>query len=299
MGIIEKLKGIIGKEYKYGQMCRALDIPTKSGEAKIKQLNDLQNYCEIEVLSSPTRYVVKDVYEGAVEAIRDMDKMQYVFDSALFQALLNNHCQPLYMSDMELLLLFKEVNESFKQTFDKEAMEKKGVEYIYMVETSHIVYKMLRQWTKRRIQQMEKRMIILPRMGFRVYAKIGKYIVKRDVPFNSELEDWCKSVYRRAIEDTMPKDWKGEWVPLAVWQNFEFRLNELAQERNYFMVKKVTVISPPDEKWMVERLKQIYKQAPELKKINSEACRKVLNSKQLNFLTGEERQKYVDEVIKV
>ena len=64
----EKLLAIQGQELKYNKLCQALDVPTKVGNAKISQIDDLGMYCRLEQLSGPTRYVVQEVYDGALLA---------------------------------------------------------------------------------------------------------------------------------------------------------------------------------------------------------------------------------------
>ena len=66
--IIPRLKAIIGQELKYHQLCEALDIPRLGTRQKVNQLKQLQMYCEFEILSKPTRYIVNEVYEKEVKA---------------------------------------------------------------------------------------------------------------------------------------------------------------------------------------------------------------------------------------
>ena len=82
---------IQGQELKYNKLCQALDVPTKVGNAKISQIDDLGMYCRLEQLSSPTRYVVQEVYDGALLAeLNGNNKYQALFESALYRALIEN-----------------------------------------------------------------------------------------------------------------------------------------------------------------------------------------------------------------
>ena len=61
---------------------------------------------------------------------------------------------------MELLSLFHEVNENFSYSCNTGYMNLLGSNYRTLNEMSQIVYKILKRWTSRRMEQMEKRMII-------------------------------------------------------------------------------------------------------------------------------------------
>ena len=121
---------IQGQELKYNKLCQALDIPTKVGNAKISQIDDLGMYCRLEQLSSPTRYVVQEVYDGVLLAeLNGNNKYQALFESALYRALIENGDSPLYLSNMETLELFEEVNENFKIACNRDVMAQLGEDY--------------------------------------------------------------------------------------------------------------------------------------------------------------------------
>lgn len=61
----------------------------------------------------------------------------------------------------------------------------------------------------------------------------------------------------------------------------------------------LTVIAPaPREQYLRERLKDLYAETPELKLINNESCRKILETTQLDKYTTIERKRLVDISIK-
>lgn len=67
---IEKMKEIIGQKVKYKDLCQLLDIKYKSGNSKMKQLQDIQLYCKLRKDSSPIRYVIEEVYEEPIKDLR-------------------------------------------------------------------------------------------------------------------------------------------------------------------------------------------------------------------------------------
>lgn len=302
--LLTKLKEIQGEELKYKQLCQKLNLKIKSSDSKKSQLNDLQMYCQLDKLTSPTRYVVKEVYNDTILGLGILNKnnkYQLLFEAALYQAFLNNNGQALWLSNMEMLKLFQEVNENFSYACNSQAMKKMGQEFMYMAEMSQVVYKILRQWTKRRIEFMAKRDIVILRKGYRLYiqchGKYGPYKVSHNVPIGSEEEKICQEIYEQAVRDKMPEQWEGEWVPDWKWFEFEQYISKLTKERfnnKYCDLRHVTILSPPTEKWLENKLKETYKTIEAITGINEEACHKILTTSQLNENTGIQRKTFID-----
>lgn len=294
---------IQGRELKYNQLCKALNMPIKNGYAKTTQLADLEMYCQLERLSSPTRFAVKEVYDGdLLEALNGHNKYQALFEAALYQALINNHAEQLCLSNMEMLEMFEEVNENFRLACNKEAMSELGEDYIHFADMGQTAYKILKRWTQRRLKAMETRGIIITRRGYRLYSETPEgYIITTNVQPDSELEQTCQEIYNRAVREIMPQGWAGEWVGLQVWFKFESKIKKLTAERfdeHYIDLKPITIISPPREQYLREQLKDLYTETPELKLINNESCRKILETTQLDKYTTLERKRLVDISIK-
>lgn len=317
---LENLKSIIGKEVKYKQMCEIIGIPVKSGASKKAQIKDLQSYCSLSILKNPTKFVVEEVYDEAFTIINDIsanNKYQKIFDAALYHALIKNHGQPLYVSGLELIQLFEEVNENFDVTFNKEALQKIGQEYLYMNSISDILYRVLKQWTEHKLKSMDKRGIIRLAYGYRVYKKIhgtkGDFLIKYDVPQTSidnivELDQLCMTIYSKVHERCFPflqesyiqekKDKKEKinyFIPEYKLKLFNEELDKeifKATNGTYCKMKRVKVITPCQKEWLQEKLKQIYTEYPALDEITNEVCNKVLTIKQLDDFTGAERKLY-------
>ena len=298
---IEKLQEMQGQELKYKDLCNELDIPYKTGKSKQIQLNDLELYCNFVKLDSPTRYLITEVYDKPLTFLQDINsnnKYQLGFDAALYNAFLKNNCQDLYMSQLDLLSLFCEINDNFKLTLQKENFNDMGLlEFQYMSDFSKTVYRILSQWTNRRINSLKARSIIEERAGFRLYYywqdKYPKYI---NVPVDSELHMICRKIFIEASENILPKNWNGEWLNEYVWGQFKNKVNQLTFEYfegRYFSLKRIKVFTPYNQQWLEDKVKEIYKEAPELKDINNATKSKILSTKQLNQFTGEQREEYI------
>lgn len=317
---VSKLKTILGQELKYKLLCEKIGIPIKSGASKRAQLKDLQSYCKLEVLEKPTRFIVKEVYENIyniVNGINTNNKYQKIFDAALFHALLRNNGEPLYISNLELIALFQEVNENFFITFDINSLEKIGEEYKYMNCMTDVVYRVLKQWTDHKLKSMDKRGVIRLSQGFRVYKKYKsekcEYLIKYDVPQTTkgnvvELDALCMTIYTEVYERCFPylkeeyiqkkidkKEKVSYFIPEYKLALFNRELDKeifKATEGEYCKMKRVKIITPPKEEWLYKKLKEIYKQYPDLHAITDEVYNKVLTIKQLDDFTGYERKLY-------
>ena len=65
--LICKLNKIIGEELKYSELCRKLDLPVKTGNSKMAQLSNLENYCDMEIIDNyPTKYKIIHTYPEAI-----------------------------------------------------------------------------------------------------------------------------------------------------------------------------------------------------------------------------------------
>lgn len=280
----------------------ALDIPTKVGNAKIAQIDDLDMYCQLERLQGPTRFIVKEVYDNALLAeLNGNNKYQALFEAMMYKTLIANGDSPLYLSNMETLELFEEVNENFKIACNKDAMAQLGEDYANFADMGQVAYKILKQWTKRRLEIMELRGIVTTARGFRLYSRVNEYILTTNVAIDSELEKVCQEIYHRAVVEVMPMGWHGEWVGADKWRKFESKIKELVEEEfdgEFYDLKPITIIFPPRKQYLVEVLDKMYSETPELVAINNESCRKILETTQLDKYTENERKNLVDISIK-
>ena len=319
--IIPKLKAIIGQELKYNRLCEALDIPKLGTRQKEKQLKELFMYCDFDVLFKPTRYIVKEVYEKEVKAfdkINGNNKYQMMFDAVVYQAFLENNGEPIYVSTLDMLRLFSEVNENFVYTCSAENMAKLGEDFIYFTEMGQIAKKMLGQWTNNRLKNMAVRNFIVKQKAYRLYTEhkgqYGKFRIGHDFSTDSEVGKKCIAIMAQAIEEIVPSKYiqkatndkeedKMLWMPLPIYNLLQTRITQLTTEKfdgEYCDLKEISVLRPPDGQWIYKKLNEIYGQLPALQEINKEACKKILTSasSSLDKFTGAERKRFIEVNIK-
>lgn len=327
-GIIEKLKAIEGRELKYKKLCEALDLPVKTSNSKRAQLNNLKMYCNLIELDKPKRYLIKQVYDEELKALgltNGKNKFQLMFEAAVYQAFLKNDGAPLYFSNMDAIKLFREVNDNFTYACNPESMKLMGEEYEYMPEVGKIIYRILRQWTMRRIDFMHERHTALKETGYRLYKnkeyKGHKYVTFINVPKDSEMAKQCQAIYNRAVEEIMPEGWgvkdddedelfevesedekekkkSGKyWVPEHLWLTFENRISELVREAfngQFDTLKPIMILKPPTSEYVKEKLEKMCRELQALTHINAEACQKALTTSQLDHISNDQKKLFIE-----
>ena len=318
--IIPKLKAIVGQELKYNKLCDALGLPNVGTRSKVKQLKELQMYCDFDILPKPTRYVIREVYEKEAKVfnkINGNNKYQMMFDAVVYQTFLENGGEPIYVSTLDMLKLFSEVNENFVYTCSPENMIKLGEDFIYFTEMGRIAKKMLGAWTKDRIENMVTRSFLVKEKAYRLYTQhkgqYGVFRIRHDVNVDSDLGKQCMAIIAQAIEEVVPKKYleatsnggyKKLWMPLPIYNAFQTRIEQLVFEKfngEYCDLKEISVLKPPEGKWIYKKLTEIYKQIPAFQNINEEACRKILKSASMDFdkFTNAERKRFIEVNIKL
>lgn len=308
---IEKLPTIVGQEMNYRQLCRTLDLPERGGTQKAAQLRELQKYCELERIQGTQRYLVKQIYDENITAFieyLDAPDQQLLFDAMLYQTFLDNGCKPLHLSNTEMLMLFREVNENFLYTFNRQALNAINKNLVYMNDMSKIVYRILHQWTYRRIENLDARHIVFRRYGFRLYKTYevdGKqYTLRVNVKPDSEQEKRCQRVWATAMRQVLGVDYLGsldnpKWMQEAKWNQFEERVGELtkkefADDGGYDKLRSVSILSCPESSWLQASIDYILCTVGNPELINTEAKRKILGTTQLDTIcTNSQRQEFI------
>ena len=281
-----------------------MGLPVKYGNSKVAQLRDLDMYCQIDRIEGTTKYIISEVYDEAIlRELNGNDKYQAAFEASICKMFLENGDNPLYVSYMDMLKGFNEVNYNFPLLCNSENVEYLDESYSYFPQIGQSAYKILKEWTRDRIDKMNARGVALKRDGFRLYTHLGKATVIHNVKIDSEEEKICQQIWNIAVNKIMPEEWNGGWVNLETWEKFEKELKKLTIE--YFNgefddLKKIIILSPPRQSYVKEILRNLYNKNPDLKSINEEAGRKVLESRSKGLIAQKKKDKenFVEIAIK-
>ena len=312
---MDLIASLCDKPISYPEICEVINIPQATGKQKILQLENLSNYCDIQKIPNSPKYIISKIYneeEKALVRYLKAPQQQLLFDSALYKEFLKNGDSPLYLSNTQMLSMFNEVNSNFQYTFDRNIMESVGAEFVYMTDMTKEVYEILHQWTRRRLDNMANRFIIMKRRGFRLYSD-NFYSSFINVPSDSQLEKRCQKIMINSIsfifqndkyiirDDATNEVISFHWMPEGLWRKFENKINELTKEEfkeeGYNRLNLVTILSPAPQEIIKEKLLNAENRISEL---NEKAQEKILNSKSKNLLpfTEEQKKKYIEYNIK-
>lgn len=301
-----------GEGLTYTQLCSKLKLnPIPSPNAvhtKQNILSQLSQYCEIEekhIQGKSTLYFIKQIYsKPLISTIHKNNKFQEYIEQAILTKALEAPTKKLYLSNIEILYLTSLVNKNFKIICNADLAKKlKDREWLHT--EAYTIYSILYRWLRDRLNQMHSRHIIELQRGYRVYKTFinqqgQEIIIKQNVMKGTELEKKCQEVFAKAILSTpnVPKDWKGEWLPTTVYNELKKQIKIWAKiilkNEGWDNIRSINVIIP------VQNTELLQTQIKNIEKIlNSESKRKIHNTKQLNHLTGFEREVAVDELIDV
>ena len=290
-------------------ICNLLQCQIPNGTCSRKAfIKQLKQFCEIEEIKDngkATKYIIKQIYsKPLVETIHKNNKFQEYIEHAVLTKALAEPTNKLYLSNTEVLYLTSLINKNFKiicnWNFAKQLEDR-----TWLHSEAATIYSVLYRWLRERLIQMHSRHIIELQRGYRVYKtftnnKGQEITIKENVKKDSELEEKCKEVFVNAIKHTygVPKNWKGEWLPPTVYEELQrqvrFWAKKIFVEEGWDNVRTVNVIIPVQNK---ELLKDSISKVEET--LNKESQRKIQNTKQLNHLTGFEREIAVEELIDI
>lgn len=310
---IKKIRNLSeGGEYTYKELCREIDIPEKGGTSKIAQLEEIQKYCELEKIDGTHRYIVRQIYGAEVETFvkyLDAPEQQLLFDAALYQKFIDNGGKTLYLTNREMLELFGQVNANFKFSFNKKALTSINRNLGYMSDVAKVTYRILHQWTARRIDNMDKRHIIMRRYGFRLYAHHeidgGVLNIEFNVEPNSDMEKTCQRIWNIALSRINGEQYINTgnllvWMPEEKWNRFQVTIEELvtkefAGKGDYTNMRVISILDCMPQDWLQETVDYIYRTVGSTGIINSKAKEKIMQTTQLDeFCTLSQRKEFID-----
>ena len=299
---IDKLKEIVGQELNYKKLCDKLGIKVKSGKSKIYQLKEIGLYCDLSIQEKPTRYIVKEVYPITSKA---KSKFLISFEILIMQLFRAKNYQTLYLTNSQLLEGMKLVNQNYKVLKNPKLRDKLPEDISLLYTGASKSGEILLKWLDRALDKMED-IYTLRRKGFCLIKKIEignrdepgfrEYTKVFEVPLGSDIETRLIECQRKAYYSlNLMYDEKHMWVPRNMKYQYQATFDReikkefgMAFDGGY----QVNVITP-NEKGMEEILSAYESEQI----VNKEAQNKIAKTKQLNYLTGFERDRLIKEII--
>ena len=301
----KKLERIKDKELKYKQLCQELNIEYKRGNAKTAQLKTIALYCDLKTIQSPTRFIVNEVYDNKMLVYNGNTKLQEEIESVIVDLLKLNDFNIMYMTNTQLLMSLYMVNNNYKVLKIpklRKALERAtGEDYYGLYLSANKSGEILIKWVDRALERMAKRKLISYHRGFCLFKECHteeySFFQKYEVPVSSPhdqaptMEQRVNGCYNQALESFNLGE--SGYIPAELKFAFNEKFNYLIKEEfngEYSGAYKVKIIIPSDPK-RVKRFNNI------MTEINQESQKKIKETKQLDYLTGVQRKRLLDEII--
>lgn len=294
----EKVNQVLNKELTYKQLCQALDIPIKSGKSKIYQLKDLALYCDIQITSHPTRYIITEIYDKAL--LPSKAKFQTPMEIIIMQLFKANNYETLYLTNSRLLECMKLVNSNYRIIKNSKLREKLPFEANTLYVSASKSGEILMKWLGRALEKMEGYGLLKWRKGYCLINKNiidGKeYISVFNVPLDSDEEKNIMECQRQTyLKLNLKYDEVHRWVPVGMKAQYQTQFDkEISKAFNgeFDGGFQVNVLTPN-----VKGIKEILTTYESEQMLNQEAQRKIKETKQLDYLTGYDRERLIKEII--
>lgn len=293
-----KLNQIINQSLSYKQLCQSLGLEIKYGNSKKAQLKDLSLYCNLQTLSNPTRYIITEVYDQSL--LPSKSKFQIPMEILIMQLFKANSYQTIYLTNSRLLEYMKLVNSNYHIIKNPKLRRKLPFETESLYTGASKSGEILMKWLSRALEKMEDYGLLKWRKGYCLVKKnsIGdrEYTSVINVPLDSDLEKDIMECQRQAfIKLNLQYDEKHHWVPIGMKAQYQAQFDReiyKAFDGEFVGGFQVNVLTPN-----TKGIKQILTAYESEQVINQEAQRKIKETSQLNYLTGDERERLIKEII--
>ena len=290
----EKLKQIQNQPLTYKQLCEALNIPIKSGKSKVYQIKNIELYCDLQILSNPTRYIITEIYDQSL--LPSKSKFQAPMEILIMQLFKANDFETLYLTNSRLLEYMKLVNSNYHIIKNPKLRHKLPFETEHLYTGASKSGEILMKWLGRALEKMEDNSLLIWRKGYCLIKKNKEYTSVINVPLDSQLEKDIIECQRQAfIKLNLQYDINHRWVPIGMKAQYQAQFDReifKAFDGAFSGGFQVNVLTPN-----VKGIKEVLTAYESEQIVNQEAQKKIKETSQLNYLTGDERDKLIKEII--
>ena len=290
----EKLNKIINQPLSYKQLCQSLELEIKYGNSKKAQIKDLSLYCNIQILSNPTKYIVTEIYGQSL--LPSKSKFQIPMEILIMQLFKANNYQTLYLTNSRLLEYMKLVNSNYHIIKNPKLRDKLPFETEHLYTGASKSGEILMKWLGRALERMETYGLLKWRKGYCLISKniidSEEYVSVLNVPLDSDLEKDIMECQRQSyLKLNLKYDEAHRWVPAGMKSQYQSQFDkeiQMAFDGEFDGGFQVNVLTPN-----VKGIKEMLAAYESEKMLNQEAQRKIKETKQLNYLTGYDRDRLI------
>ena len=272
----EKLKQIQNQPLTYKQLCEALDIPIKSGKSKVYQIKNIELYCDLQILSHPTRYIITEIYDQSL--LPSKSKFQIPIEILIMQLFKANNFETLYLTNSRLLEYMKLVNSNYHIIKNPKLRLKLPFETESLYTGASKSGEILMKWLGRALEKMEEYGFLKWRKGYCLIKKniVGnkEYTSVINVPLASDLEENIMECQRQAfMKLNLQYDKKHHWVPISMKAQYQAQFDReifKAFEGAFSGGFQVNVLTPN-----IKGIKEVLTAYESEQIVNQEAQRKI------------------------
>ena len=199
--IISMAEGLLGQDYKYGELCDKLGINRVSGKTnKAKQFRDLANLLIIKNIpfGKQNKYRIIDIRDEPLLPYYDRDEWYWSFKTTICQILAKNQYQPVWFTRTPLLNKIGMVNDNYSVIMSKD--KRATLEMIYSrpfeqeYEACKVMGNLLADRVYNALHKMEQERIIKYFDGYAI--RIVKDFTTSFIPISSSDQDRGTVLYQ-------------------------------------------------------------------------------------------------------
>lgn len=292
-------KTIINQPLTYKQLCQLLSIQPKSGKSKVYQIKNIELYCDLIITSNPTRYIVNEIYDEALLP-DSRAKFQMPLEILIMKLFKANNYQSIYITTSRLLECMKLVSDNYSIIKNPDLRNKLPFDTGALYSGASKSGEILKKWLMRALERMKVNEYLKVRSGYCLVKKIAidgrSFKTIYNVPMDTELEQEIMECQRQVyMKLNLQFTDKKRWIPADMKAQYYAMFDkEIMQHFNgeYCGAYAVHVLTP--NQFGIKETLSAYESEQQ---VNTEAQRKIANTKELNYLTGYERDKLIQEII--
>lgn len=292
-------ESIISTPLTYKQLCQQLSLQPKTGKSKIYQIKNIELYCDLTITSHPTRYIINEIYDEALLP-NSKAKFQAPLEILVMRLFRANKYNTIYITSSRLLECMKLVSDNYSIIKNTDLRNKLPFDTGALYSGASKSGEILKKWLMRALERMEANEYLKVRSGYCLVKKVVidgcSFKTIYNVPIDSDLEREIMECQRQVyMKLNLQFTDKKRWIPADMKPQYYFMFDkEITQHFNgeYCGVYAVHVLTPNHF-----GIKETLTAFESEQQVNTEAQRKIANTKELNYLTGYDREKLIQEII--